>query len=122
MPTMKKFANIADLPNPETGKTYRQENLERQHQIPVGSLVEVKFRQWFGNGACWKVHARLWVVQHTRDCDGTPLYSLSKWLDPDFALEVKDVHSGISEESLTVIEVTDRVAKGYDSLRWEDDV
>ena len=41
---------VFDMKNPETGKTYRQENLEKQHQIPIGTLVEVRFDDWFGAG------------------------------------------------------------------------
>lgn len=108
--------NVADLENPETGKTYRQENNETKHNIPIGSLVEVQFDEWFGGGACWKVKARLRVVSHNRDCDGTPLYSLSRWNDHSFALRVNQVHGGFSEESLTVIEVTAKIEQGYDAL------
>lgn len=38
----------------------------KKHNIPIGSLVEL------ANGA------RVFVIKHTRDCDGeTPLYSLA---------------------------------------------
>lgn len=113
------LVNVADLTNPKTGKTYRQENNEKQHNVPVGSLVEVQFDEWFGDGACWKAHAWLWVVAHNRDCDGTPLYTLSRWNDSEFALQVKQVHSGFSEESLSVIEVTEKIKQGYDVLEWQ---
>ena len=76
------------------GKTIRENNLETIHRIPIGSLVEVKFNSWFSDGACWKVHARLWVVHHSRDCDGTPLYTLSRWKEYGFAISVKDCHGG----------------------------
>jgi hypothetical protein len=102
------------------GKTIKQNNLEKQHQIPIGTLVEVKFDTWFGDGACWKVHARLWVVEHTRDCDGTPLYGLSRWKDAAFARQVHAIHHGFDEESLTPVEVTDRLREGWDALEWED--
>lgn len=52
--------------------------MERLHSIPVDTLVEVQYDDWFGGGACAKTHARLWVVEQGRDCDGTPLY----WLGP----------------------------------------
>ncbi len=42
----------------ENGKTIKENNLEKQHKIQIDSLVEVKFDPWFGEGACWKVHAR----------------------------------------------------------------
>ena len=58
-----KFEDIADLTNPETGKTYRQENNEKTHKYGIGDLVEVD--------GC-----RFFITRLTRDCDGTPLYSL----------------------------------------------
>ena len=85
---MVELIVIHDLVNPETGKTYREENLELKHNVPVGALVEAQWDSWFGDGACWKVHARLWVVGHNRDCDGTPLYSLSRWKEPAFGGEI----------------------------------
>ena len=105
----------------ENGKTIKENNLAKHHNIPLGTLVEVKWDEWFGEGACWKVHARLWVVSHDRDCDGTPLYALSKWNDPEFAKQVKQTHNGFSEESLTPVETTTRLREGYDSLTWEED-
>ena len=117
---MVELIVIHDLVNPETGKTYREENLELKHNIPVGALVEVQWDAWFGDGACWKVHARLWVVGHNRDCDGTPLYSLSRWRDPDFALHfaIGSSHHGFGEEDLTVIKITDAIKEGYNALEW----
>jgi hypothetical protein len=101
------------------GKTIKENNLERQHSVPMGALVEVKFDEWFGGGACWQVHARLWVVSQDRDCDGTPLYTLSRWRDAEFAMRVKDYHTGFAESSLQVVELTLRLAEGYDSLSWD---
>jgi hypothetical protein len=108
---MKKvdLVNVADLKNPETGKSYREENNEKVHNIPLGTLVEVDFDDSF----CDKPVSglRLFVVSHDRDCDGTPLYSLSfnrDWketpseLIPRIAyLMQKD--SGYSERCLKVI-------------------
>ena len=91
------------------GKTIKENNLAKQHNIPCGSLVEVKFDSWFGEGACWKVHARLWVDAHTRDCDGTPLYTLRS----DYQR-----FNGFSEESLTPIEITDELIYGKGALEW----
>ena len=63
--------NIADCkdPNDSHGRTYRELNLAIKHKFPIGSLVELE------NGA------RLFVVAHTRDCDGTPLYGIYNRLD-----------------------------------------
>ena len=115
--------NIADLKDPDDpqGRSCREVNTEKKHKIPIGNLVEAKWDSWFGDGACWKVHARLWVVSHDRDCDGTPLYSLSRWNDPDFAKQVRQTHNGFSEESLMPIEITKELRDGYDSLSWREE-
>lgn len=59
--------NIADLRDPDDpqGRSYREVNAAKVHRYPIGALVE------FNHGP------RLWVVHHGRDCDQTPLYSLS---------------------------------------------
>lgn len=113
------FLFIHDLVNPKTGKTYKQENLELQHAIPIGALVEAKIDAWFGEGACWKIHARLWVVSHDRDCDGTPLYSISRWKDPDFAKQHEHFH-GIPEHYLTPVTITPAIAAGEGALSWPE--
>ena len=60
------LVNIADIPDPKTGKTDREINNEMEHTIPLKSLVE-----------CNETGLRMYVVKHMRDCDGTPLYGLS---------------------------------------------
>lgn len=70
------------------GKTIRENNLQRQHAIPVGTLVEAS------SGA------RLFVARHCRDCDGTPLYGLA--VSPD-ATEYSNVHYGYMERGLRVV-------------------
>lgn len=116
-----RFVMIHNLVNPATGKTRKQENMELHHAIPVGSLVEVRFDRWYGEGACMKAHARLWVVSHDRDCDGTPLYTLSRWNDPPFALSTRDYQNGFGEESLTPMELMPELIDGKDALEWSDD-
>jgi hypothetical protein len=140
--------NVADIVE-ENGKTIRQNNQEKTHDIPIGTLVEVKYDKWHSKGACVKTHARLWVWSHDRDCDGTPLYSLSPnshdlfegakiilpsgfWGDGSkWAVEtsiknsiakniLNNVENGFSREQLTPIEVTKEVEDGVGSLRWED--
>lgn len=87
---------VSDIVNPDTGKSYRQENLEKVHALPIGSLVEIK-----------DTGVRLFVVSHCRDCDGTPLYSLSHDKDdtrqmlPHFANDTWV--TGYSEDSLRPI-------------------
>lgn len=89
------FINIADLTDPTDGRTYRQINAAKSHEIPIGTLVELK------NGA------RLFVVHHDRDCDETPLYYLSadsgdtQQVDPLF--RNPGWTSGYSADSLRVV-------------------
>lgn len=114
----------------DNGKTIKENNMEKPHNIPIGSLVEVTYDTWFGEGACEKVIARLFVVQHTRDCDGTPMYSLCKnktLIYDDLRIMTSDssvfresisrywlngVKTGFVEENLKVIEQTEDVIKG----------
>ena len=52
------------------GKTIKENNLDKKHNIPIGSLVEfIGYENYEG--------VRMYIVSHDRDCDGTPLYSLS---------------------------------------------
>lgn len=59
------------------GKTIHENRSAQEHKYPVGTLVEVQREEWEGDGACEIATSRMWVVEHNRDCDGTPLYSLS---------------------------------------------
>ncbi len=121
--------NVADLPsdsNDPNSLTYREVNRKKKHKIPVGTLVEVKFDSWFGEGACIKAHARLWVFDHTRDCDETPLYSLCSrplgYVEGIVMVAcIGDVYKlGFSEDRLTPVEVTKSVRRGEDALEWDD--
>tara|TARA_R110002020_G_scaffold69395_3_gene180615 strand:- start:32 stop:349 length:318 start_codon:yes stop_codon:yes gene_type:complete len=67
---MPEFINIADFDS-GNGKTYRQMNNEKTHSFGLGVLVELD------NGV------RLFVAKHTRDCDGTLLYSLTPEYNED---------------------------------------
>lgn len=96
----ERFLRFADVVDKETGKTLRELNNEKEHKIPVGTLVEViQEPPLSGNGL------RLHVIEHSRDCDGTPLYTLgvagSTWTDEKF---VHNGFTGYSEYSLKVIE------------------
>lgn len=90
--------NIADLRDPDdpSGRSYRQINNERQHMIPIGSLVELH------NGV------RLFVVHHDRDCDGTPLYYLSaSYTDTEVeepGFRNRSWYGGYADYSLKVID------------------
>lgn len=76
----------------KNGKTIKENNLEQTHNFPVGSLVEIKDTQ-----------ERLYVKKLTRDCDGTPLYSLSVYKDLDEAQNSWDRVIMYSEGGLTLI-------------------
>ena len=79
--------NVADIVNPESGKTYRQENAEKFHTIPLGALVEISCGQDDVDGL------RLFVVKHGRDCDQTPLYYLSHLVLEAYEKTERDVES-----------------------------
>ena len=49
----------------------RAENLKLNHTIPIDTLVEVNLDYSQHHGV------RGFVVEHTRDCDGEPLYAIS---------------------------------------------
>lgn len=95
-----EIINIADLKDPDdsAGRSYRQVNAEKVHNIQIGSLVEVE-----SNGV------RMFVVCHGRDCDQTPLYYLSSDKDdvvqhnPSFRNTGWD--GGYAEDSLVIIKL-----------------
>ena len=91
------------------------------HHIPIGSLVEVVYSHWFGEGACEKVHARLWVLQHSRDCDGTPLYILGRDKDYSICRTFGYLIGGFSEDSLNPIKITPELIEGEGALGWDCD-
>lgn len=57
------------------GKTVRQNNLEMKHKIKIGSKVQIDHESC--GDTTYKISGELFVVEHTRDCDGSPLYMLS---------------------------------------------
>lgn len=104
----------------ENGKTVRENNLEKKHAIALGSLVEINIDY------IPEHKLRLFVQEHSRDCDGTPLYSLSSdikdiGIDPS-KTEFDDplerflhimargrIKHGFSDKSLIVIEEGEKV-------------
>ena len=68
---MPELIIIADLPDPKDpdGRSFREVNRATNHSIQIGTLVELD------NGV------RAFVATHARDCDETPIYSLSP-IDP----------------------------------------
>lgn len=88
------------------GKTIRENNMEIQHQIPIGTLVDVT---GFESGDEYH-RIRLYVIGHHRDCDGTPLYSLGPKGQSPFnafvpTLFAGGVAHGLPEHCLRVVEV-----------------
>jgi len=71
------YVKIGDIVE-DNGRTIRENNLEIEHNIPVGTLVNVEYEDNFEGGAYRKIKAHLWIVYQGRDCDGTPLYWVSK--------------------------------------------
>lgn len=92
-----QLLNVADLkdPNDPQGRSYREVNADKQHQIPLDTLVELLDDEDKPSGE------RLYVKQHNRDCDQTPLYSLGLKHHESI---YQWVH-GFSEGSLKVIKL-----------------
>jgi hypothetical protein len=92
-----EIVNVADLedPNDPDGRSYRDVNAEKVHEIPLGTFVELQ-------DGC-----RAWVVSLGRDCDQTPLYWLS--LDKDDTRQILPKMSnpgwngGYSADSLQIL-------------------
>ena len=74
------------------------------HKIKIGTLVETKYKEYFEDGACWSVHGKLFVVDHTFDKNGDPTYSLSKFKDPKFAKGTGQIKCGFFEHELKIVE------------------
>jgi hypothetical protein len=114
--------NIADIKNPETGKTFREENNELQHKYKVDDLVEIipSYEDCVYGGM------RLYIIGCTRDCDGTPLYVLgSKGMElhqtgfnlrPNVCYNFNSF-SGFNEQSLKLIKQSNNVS--YDVYEYE---
>ncbi len=95
------ITNVANLVE-SNGKTWRQNNLAIDHTIPLGTLVEVDLDYSDHHGI------RLFVVMHTRDCDGSPMYALGSSSNPDDSKYYPQwirryVDDGFSDECLKVI-------------------
>ena len=77
--------NAADIAGPN-GKTAREENNARKHLFEVGELVE-----------CKETEDLFIIEKQTRDCDGTPLYSMRYARRSDFC--------GINEDDLRSVKL-----------------
>lgn len=73
--------NVSDLIE-SNGKTVKENNLSKKHNVPFGTLVEI-------DSDNDNEKLRVYVVGHTRDCDGEPLYQfsydkyLAEWLEKE---------------------------------------
>lgn len=85
-----KFVSVSDLIE-SNGKTVRENNLAKSHTFPLGTLVEII--PW--DDDCEFGGVRLYITRQTRDCDGTPLYSLG--------VPGKDYEHGIGEGNLQLV-------------------
>lgn len=95
---MINFSDIVE----KNGQTVRQNNMGMTHDIPVGALVEIDCEcqpDWQG--------CRLFVVDHQRDCDGTPLYGLGKRGETNRYMMICN---GWSKDNLKVIRNPDGTA------------
>jgi len=81
--TVVAFRGDLKDPKDTQGRTFREVNKAKQHLLKVGQLVDID-----------ESGVRLFIKKLTRDCDGTPLYSVGfKSL----------LLNGYSEESLTLV-------------------
>ena len=94
------FVNVADLVDQKDPqrRTRREINRARKHSIQIGALVELE------SGV------RLFVAEHGRDCDQTPLYSLSPVNpviepEPNALIFRSRLMGGYGEESLKIIKI-----------------
>lgn len=71
------YINIVSNIVEENGKTVHQNNMEKEHAVPIGTLVEITYENEYEEEDERVKGLRLFVVDHQRDCDGTPLYGLS---------------------------------------------
>lgn len=70
-----KIEMVYDIICDESGKTWKEKNAELEHNIPIGTLVEIDAVDHPSHGV------RLRVCSYLRDCDNTPLYELTCNID-----------------------------------------
>jgi hypothetical protein len=85
---------------------------QQPYNFAIGELVEAWFEEWFGEGAGWVVHARLWVVGQSHDPFGCPTYSLSRYQQPRTAEQHAQTIMRIPEAQLAHIELTADLLEG----------
>jgi hypothetical protein len=77
---MNNFEDIVDVVNfkdivESNGKTIEQNNLSNGYKYPIGTLVKFDTEVCHDKSVV-KISGTLYVMEHTRDCDGSPLYLL----------------------------------------------
>lgn len=84
-PNIVLFSSIVEA----NGKTIKQNNLELQHNLPVGQKVYSRYMKEFGE-----------IKSLGRDCDGTPLYqvAIEYSLGEDDLIKLKDYIEGNYEK------------------------
>ena len=84
------------------GKTWKENNLAIEHDIPIGTLVEITYQNEYEEPEESNYGLRLFVVNHSRDCDGTPLYDMSfdKKAHKEFEETKAKIDSGIFESRM----------------------
>lgn len=77
MTLVENFHNIDDkIPESET---VEQNNTAIGYKYPLGTLVKFQIHKFISDdGAHVNLNGQLYVMRHTRDCDGTPLYDLGE--------------------------------------------
>lgn len=91
------------------GKTWKENNLAKEHDIALGTLVEITYKSEYEDEEESKYGLRLFVVNHSRDCDGTPLYDMS--FDKNAYKEFKQ-----TEEKIKDNEFSDKMEETL--VRW----
>lgn len=73
---MTQITMVSDIVE-ANGKTIKENNRAIMHDIELGKLVEITYKSEYEEEDESNYGLRLFVVNHSRDCDGTPLYDLS---------------------------------------------
>ena len=83
-------------------KTWKENNLAIKHDIPIGTLVEITYKSEYEEPEESNYGLRLFVVNHSRDCDGTPLYDMSfdKKAYKEFEETKAKIDSGVFENHM----------------------
>jgi hypothetical protein len=103
---MSKITLTSDLAE-SNGKTIRENNLSTEHTIPIHTPVIIQLENekapyWTNNGnvsdhIIYLIEQQqpFFVAEHTRDCDGTCLYTLSTTM---VDLNGQDPHTYMAKE------------------------